>query len=377
MAEQVEALKCEMSALKKMLNPFGSGNCKGGEGTMLIQKAQRGGSGYWLLSLLSLQGRPLCIKPLFCYIAYVLIIVICFLKLIRDEVFEHSNIWAGLQNAMSMYGTALFFLLAYRTDQAYSRWWEGRNTWDGINGAVFSISRNLAGGGIQSKKMARRNLRWLAAYVISLKTSLRFDEDISELQGAMSPQEYKELQAVPCKHRPLFCVQKLTEIWIHCDKNKIDASTYTQECVYYQDALVRYISNMHRIRDTPIPFAYLAHLRTFLILWLLQLPFVYLTTLEYITIPICIIIGYSLFGMEGIGLEVESPFGTDFNDLPTDQIVQGALEVVLACYAATNDLPAIDGDDGDGFGFEWGGAPALKTGISARYDPSHVQVSMS
>ncbi len=50
-----------------------------------------------LLSLLALQGRPLCIKPLFCYIAYVLIIVICFLKLIRDEVFDHSNIWAGLQ----------------------------------------------------------------------------------------------------------------------------------------------------------------------------------------------------------------------------------------------------------------------------------------
>ena len=36
-------------------------------------------------------------------------------------------------------------------------------------------------------------------------------------------------------------------------------------------------------------------------------------------------IGWSLLGLEGISLEIESPFGTDFNDLPMDNMLMHPL----------------------------------------------------
>ena len=38
-------------------------------------------------------------------------------------------------------------------------------------------------------------------------------------------------------------------------------------------------------------------------------------------------IGYSLLGIEGITLELEQPFGRDFNDLPLDMLCLDMLEV--------------------------------------------------
>jgi len=35
------------------------------------------------------------------------------------------------------------------------------------------------------------------------------------------------------------------------------------------------------------------------------------------------LVSFALFGIEGIGLQIENPFGYDPNDLPLDEICQG------------------------------------------------------
>lgn len=35
------------------------------------------------------------------------------------------------------------------------------------------------------------------------------------------------------------------------------------------------------------------------------------------------IVSFALFGIEEIGVEIENPFGYDYNDLPLEQICQG------------------------------------------------------
>ena len=58
-------------------------------------------------------------------------------------------------------------------------------------------------------------------------------------------------------------------------------------------------------------------------LWLAAIPFVFVASLQWLTIGFCVIVGYALLGFESFGVEIESPFGHDFNDLPLDKISDG------------------------------------------------------
>lgn len=79
--------------------------------------------------------------------------------------------------------------------------------------------------------------------------------------------------------------------------------------------------------------------RSFLVLWLAAIPFVFVASLQWMTIGFCVIVGYALLGFESIGVEIESPFGRDYNDLPMDQIGDGIKTNLLGAlqYLHTTD----------------------------------------
>lgn len=45
-------------------------------------------------------------------------------------------------------------------------------------------------------------------------------------------------------------------------------------------------------------------------LWLACIPWVYVSTYKWFTIPLTAIIGYGIIGIEEAAVEVENPFGT-------------------------------------------------------------------
>ena len=55
-----------------------------------------------------------------------------------------------------------------------------------------------------------------------------------------------------------------------------------------------------RVEDTPMPFAYISHLRSFLLLWLCVLPVVFMNDFGYYSILVCAVVAYALLGMEAI-----------------------------------------------------------------------------
>ncbi|KAF9993466.1 hypothetical protein BGZ79_001842, partial [Entomortierella chlamydospora] len=77
-------------------------------------------------------------------------------------------------------------------------------------------------------------------------------------------------------------------------------------------------TNMERIVFTPIPLAYSIHLRQVVYLYCLALPFTFIELLGWHTVPLMMLVSFTLFGMEGIGREIENPFGKDANDLHMD-----------------------------------------------------------
>jgi putative membrane protein len=75
-----------------------------------------------------------------------------------------------------------------------------------------------------------------------------------------------------------------------------------------------------RIKNTPIPYSYSAFIKKFIFIYVLTLPFGYVFSLGYYVIPVVVFIFYVLASLELIAEEIEDPFGSDANDLPTKKI---------------------------------------------------------
>ncbi|KAI0088883.1 UPF0187-domain-containing protein [Irpex rosettiformis] len=80
-------------------------------------------------------------------------------------------------------------------------------------------------------------------------------------------------------------------------------------------ALQDTVSNLERIKDTPLPFAYQTHLRMSVWLYLLFLPFQIEGSLKWVTIPATAFTSFLLLGFLEIGQEIENPFDYELNDL--------------------------------------------------------------
>ncbi|KAL0958211.1 hypothetical protein HGRIS_000372 [Hohenbuehelia grisea] len=89
------------------------------------------------------------------------------------------------------------------------------------------------------------------------------------------------------------------------------ATALTNNIMALQDTM----QNLERIRNTPLPFAYQAHLRMSLWLYLFFLPFQIYPTFKELTIPGTAFAAFLLLGFLEIGQEIENPFNYDANDL--------------------------------------------------------------
>jgi putative membrane protein len=84
--------------------------------------------------------------------------------------------------------------------------------------------------------------------------------------------------------------------------------------------LTDHLGACERIHKTPLPFAYMVHLRRALILFCFTLPFALVGDFGWGTIPDTLLVAYVFFGIEEIGVEIEDPFGVDDNDLPLERL---------------------------------------------------------
>jgi len=88
--------------------------------------------------------------------------------------------------------------------------------------------------------------------------------------------------------------------------------------------LVSSYSTMETIRTTPIPVAHLIHARQVLALYLMVLPFAMVDDMGLWAVPVVALVAFTLYGIEGIGSQLEDPFGYDKNDIKMDALVEDA-----------------------------------------------------
>ncbi|KAF2238987.1 UPF0187-domain-containing protein [Viridothelium virens] len=91
-------------------------------------------------------------------------------------------------------------------------------------------------------------------------------------------------------------------------------------------------SAMETIRLTPLPVAHLIHTKQVLALYCAVIPLGLVADMAYWAIPVAMIVCFTLYGIEGIGRQLEDPFGRDRNDIRMDDIVEDVrveVEVML------------------------------------------------
>ena len=62
------------------------------------------------------------------------------------------------------------------------------------------------------------------------------------------------------------------------------------------------------------------YIKKFIFIFIITLPFGFVTQTEYVTIPIVVLVSFVILSVELIAEEIEDPFGRDVNDLPTDDL---------------------------------------------------------
>jgi ion channel-forming bestrophin family protein len=218
----------------------------------------------------------------------------------------------------TLLGFVISFVLVFRTNTAYERWWEGRKLW----GALVNNSRNLAmklAAVLPENDPERAFFRKIIpAYAFALKNHLRSEDTRIELFDNLPVQIQEKLDVE--KHLPN---QVAALMFQKVEALRRGGKISDHQLLYLNPELQSFTDicgGCERIRNTPIPYSYSVFIKKFVMVYIATLPFGFVFTLGYYVAPIVGFIFYVLASLELIAEEIEEPFGGDENDLPLGRI---------------------------------------------------------
>lgn len=197
------------------------------------------------------------------------------------------------------------------------RFWEARGLW----GAVTYNTRNLVGAILMYGRHSPRNrdmaIRWAAAFCVATMHFIRGEYEYNpyELGGFLTADQVRKM--ADAEHAPLYAASMvrfyLRKVFA-VDSRPMDHHLSYSYAIQmnaadqYIGQLVEQVSGMEKIRSTPLPIAYVTHLRTLLFSYCLVLPYIWVREWKWATAPLVTFAAFALFGIEGVSSEVEIPF---------------------------------------------------------------------
>ncbi|KAL4939706.1 Bestrophin, RFP-TM, chloride channel-domain-containing protein [Aspergillus oleicola] len=257
-------------------------------------------------------------------------------------------------------------MLVFRNQTSYNRFWDGRNGMTAIHTSIRNLVRVILTNAYSSERPisreeredVERTIRILMAIPYAVKNHLRAEwgaafsyedghdehdhgydggvggilgSDVAENGAAIYNPTYATLlppnllgyedSGLGLPYQLTFPVESfikrgVSRNWFHAP----GASQLSAQL----NALTTALGSMETIRITPIPVAHLIHQKQVLALYGCVLPFAMVDDMGWWTIPIVSLVIFTLYGIEGIGSQLEDPFGYDRNDIKMDALVGDA-----------------------------------------------------
>ena len=230
-------------------------------------------------------------------------------------------------------GAALGLLLVFRTNAGYDRWWEARKLWGGFVDRSRNFAIDVVAYGPDNANWRDEILRWAAIYPHVARHTLRGEQPSTHVVNLIGEENAARLSAAD--HMPSFVALKLAELLRQaCERFDMNRFAFLQ--VDRERALlIDNFGGCERILNTPMPYVYSIKIRSFILLFLVTLPFALLHRFEseWLVPFITMLIGFPLLSLDQIGVELENPFATNaLSHLPLDEISSAIERNVLGLW---------------------------------------------
>ena len=268
--------------------------------------------------------------------------------------------------------TPVSFLLVFRLGRAAVRYWDAR----AAAGKLVETCRTLASTGIvgcaDDATIQCDIARWACAMPVAVKGFVRplpvphrlMDAPTllayrrHELGGLLTDDEASRVLD-DGSYGPIAVLTSLRAVAVRAAAAPPDGCgglTAAARAQLYKhlneqiDTLTGAWGAMERVNATPLPFAYVAHLRTFLLLYLHLWAVEALAKHAWASVPVMLLASFALLGIEAAAVECERPFRGTTNHLALGKMcVVVARNVAQTLRHATNaPLPPAAGGGGGG-----------------------------
>ncbi|ATL47942.1 hypothetical protein COR50_12610 [Chitinophaga caeni] len=221
-------------------------------------------------------------------------------------------------------GTVLSLLLAFRSNQAYDRWWEARTIWGAIVNDSRSLGRqvlSLMNEPIESedhRQFQRRFILRQSAWTYALAASLRKQDPLKGLENKLSRRELNyisQFSNVPA------AILKLHARDIRYALRKQWINPYQQVAI--DQILTRLCDSMgkcERIKNTVFPATYSLYTHFTVLFFIMLLPFALIDIFGAMEIPLVIAISASFLLIEKMAIHLQDPFENKPTDTPMTSI---------------------------------------------------------
>ena len=237
-------------------------------------------------------------------------------------------------NILTLLGTIVTILLAFRTSQSYERWWEARTIW----GAIVNDSRTLTrtvlqflpeNESVEKKKFAERQI----IFVNALGETLR--------KVPLSPkvEAYVKFHNINAVNLPNALLDEHSH---QIGQLKTEAKISDFQQLQLNDIVSRLCDSMgkcERIKNTVFPRSYSLILHILIYAFTAILPFSLNHNLFVTEIAISIIIPLLFIAVEKTAIIMQDPFENSPVDTPMTSIAQ-TIEINILQMMGEKDVPA-------------------------------------
>lgn len=253
--------------------------------------------------------------------------------------------WGGLDRIpVSLFGSAIGVILAFRNTSSYARWWEARTLWGAIVNNARSVGREVTtvirpttkDEEDEVRETQRRLVYLQIAWVHALRQHLRKLPPWDDIARLLTEDDLKELQGQ--QNVPVALQQKMSTIL----RNALDRGwiNLTQWLAIDQnmDDLLDAQGGSERIKNTPMPVQYDYFPQICVYIYEFVLPLAMVSSLGWITPLGSSLVGFIFMALNRIGRDLENPFDNEIYDIPLTSMCV-TIEINLRQQLGETDLP--------------------------------------
>jgi len=279
--------------------------------------------------------------------------VVLFIATASAVAFVHAHVWPQAkipQLPLAVVGGALGIFVAFRTNSAYARWWEGRQLW----GRLVNVSRTLCSQALlylpqegEGRALAESIVRRHVAYVHALRAVLRAqdvfrDEDFTRTLPAGERASLEKESNV----NHAVCHRNMADVALAVRRGWID----TNQLLAFDESLRTVLDvqgGCERIKKTPLPRGYAFIAERLIWAFSALFPLATVNDLGWFVVPVSVLVCLAFALISEAGRVLEDPFTMFWNGLPLTALSR-TIEVNLRQRLGDVELPAIPGPDAAG-----------------------------